>query len=873
MKKNIYTLSLLLLSISIFAQTPQAFKYQTIIRNAVGELVVNQNVGIQLSILEGSDAGTPVYTENWNVNTNQFGLVSLNVGKGTPTLGTFASINWSSNSYYLQVAADVSGGETYTVMGASQLLSVPYALYSNESANGSSQWINNASTIYYNGGNVGVGTDTPSGKLVIKADPGAAPDSTLFEVKDKDGIPIMRVTSEGVKIYVKDGAKGVAGGFAVGRYATAKAGTDTTFLLVTPDSTRVYTSPGTKGVAGGFAVGRYATAKGGVANKYFYTGIDSTRIYLKENTKGIAGGFAVGRYATAKGGGVDYFNINPSSIPDTINPSEPRILWYPAKEAFLTGRVLIESPDSVGLNSMATGFESKAIGNYSQAMGYKTVAKGLNSMAIGYKSRANGINSYAFGKNVIANDSNCFVFGNKSAAIGKGSFVFGSQDTAVGQGSLALGFQTKSLGLASFTMGAYTTAVDTLDVAMGYNTIASGGGSTAMGWNCQSRGGASLAMGDSTVAIGDAAISMGHHTVALGEFSTAMGMEAIASGNNSTAMGNQTEASGEASTSMGYLTEAIGGNSIAMGDRSVAFGDASFAMGSETHANGLFSVSIGHNTTADADASIAFGESTLAEGNASWAAGSSTHASGEASIALGFNTFAEGNASFTSGSGTHAKGEASLAFGSDSYAEGEATMAMGVGTHAVAGACMVMGGYNEPYSTLNSYDLNSYLFVIGNGTPAAGIFPEIRHNAVTVLKSGNFGINTNSPDKVLTVDGDARITGNIYYGAIGSGTTYSKPDFVFEPEYKKDFKISEIEQFIKVNKHLPWVTSAKDEKDGINMTRLSFETLEAIENQQLQIIKLNKVINEKDATINNLKKQLKNMDGRLKKIESALKSK
>jgi len=535
MKKFFYTLSLLLLGTIFFAQTPQAFKYQSIIRNGAGELVVNQNVGIQLSILEGSESGTPVYTETWNVTTNQFGLVSLNVGKGT-TSDDFSAVSWGTNSYYLQVAVDVSGGKSYTVMGASQLLSVPYALYSNESGNGTSQWLNNESTIYYNDGNVGVGTSTPSGKLVIKADPGAASDSILFEVKDKDGIPLMRITSEGVKIYVKDGTKGYAGGFAVGRYATAKGGIDTTFLLVTPDSTRVYTSPSTKGIAGGFAVGRYATAKGGATNKYFYTGIDSTRIYLNENSKGIAGGFAVGRYATAKGDGADYFNINPSTIPETIEPSEPRILWYPLKEAFLTGRVLIESPDSVGLNSMATGFESKAIGNYSQAMGYQTVSKGLNSLAIGYKSRADGLNSYAFGKEVFAKDTGSFVFGNKSAALGKGSFVFGSQDTAVGLSSMALGFQTKAIGVASFTMGAYTTAVDTLDVAMGYNTIASGGGSTAMGWDCQARGGASLAMGDSTVAIGDAAISMGHHTVASGEFSTVMGMEAIASGDNSTAI-------------------------------------------------------------------------------------------------------------------------------------------------------------------------------------------------------------------------------------------------------------------------------------------------------------------------------------------------
>jgi len=320
---------------------------------------------------------------------------------------------------------------------------------------------------------------------------------------------------------------------------------------------------------------------------------------------------------------------------------------------------------------------------------------------------------------------------------------------------------------------------------------------------------------------------------------------------------------------MGYMTEAIGTNSIAMGDRSVAWGEASFAMGSETHANGLFSVSIGHNTVADADATIAFGESTIADGLASWAAGSNTHAQGDVSMAFGFNTFAEGNASFATGSGTHAKGEASVAFGSDTYAEGEASMAFGVNTHAVAGGCLVVGGYNEPYPVLDSYDQDSYLFVIGNGTPAVGIVPEQRKNAVTVLKSGNFGINTNSPDKLLTVDGDARITGDIIYGSLTPGKN-KKLDFVFESGYKKDFKISEVEEFIKVNKHLPWVTSVKDEKEGINMTRLSFETLETIENQQLQIIELNKQLLEKDKIIRELKQEISKTNNRLKIIEEII---
>ncbi len=150
--------------------------------------------------------------------------------------------------------------------------------------------------------NVGIGTNTPKKKLVIKAENLS---DTLFEIQDKDGYPLMVITPQLTKFNFIQGAKGVSGGFAVGRYATAKGGKayqDTALLVITPDSTRIYTS-GSAVTSGGFAVGRYATAKGKTyVKKSFYTDFDSTRVYTDgTGTKGVSGGFAVGRYATAKG--------------------------------------------------------------------------------------------------------------------------------------------------------------------------------------------------------------------------------------------------------------------------------------------------------------------------------------------------------------------------------------------------------------------------------------------------------------------------------------------------------------------------------------------------------------------------------------------
>jgi hypothetical protein len=163
-------------------------------------------------------------------------------------------------------------------------------------------WKQNGSNVYLSNTeqNVGVGTITPNGKLVIKADDLKAPDDPLFEIQDNKGNPVFVVTSEGARLYINDLSKGSSGGFAVGRYGIAKGLPDTTYFMVSPDSTRVYTDD-VAGSSGGFAVGRYGIAKG-KQNYYFFTGLDSTRVYAYENMKGSSGGFAVGRYGIAKDG-------------------------------------------------------------------------------------------------------------------------------------------------------------------------------------------------------------------------------------------------------------------------------------------------------------------------------------------------------------------------------------------------------------------------------------------------------------------------------------------------------------------------------------------------------------------------------------------
>lgn len=117
------------MTVSVWAQAPQKMSYQAVVRDAGNSLVDSQAVGMRISILKGGSSGTAVYVETQTPTTNDNGLVSLEIGTGTVVSGAFATIDWSSDSYYIKTETDPTGGSTYTITGTSQLMSVPYALH------------------------------------------------------------------------------------------------------------------------------------------------------------------------------------------------------------------------------------------------------------------------------------------------------------------------------------------------------------------------------------------------------------------------------------------------------------------------------------------------------------------------------------------------------------------------------------------------------------------------------------------------------------------------------------------------------------------------------------------------------------------------
>lgn len=154
MKTKIYSIVAgLLLTISVFAQAPQKMSYQAVIRNSSNTLITSTPVGMRISILQGSSTGTAVYVETQTPSTNANGLVSLEIGTGTIVTGTFAGINWATGPYFIKTETDPTGGTAYTIVGTSQLMSVPYALFSaNAGVGGFTHYLGeafNGGIIYY----------------------------------------------------------------------------------------------------------------------------------------------------------------------------------------------------------------------------------------------------------------------------------------------------------------------------------------------------------------------------------------------------------------------------------------------------------------------------------------------------------------------------------------------------------------------------------------------------------------------------------------------------------------------------------------------------------------------------------------------------
>ena len=306
MKKIAPFLLFLVFAFSLNGQVPASFRYQAVLRDSRGNIKANTATIINIDILQGSITGTAVYSETHKITTDATGVINLDLGTGTATLGSFVAVDWSSGIYFMKTKIDG------ILMGTSQLLSVPYALYSSKAGNGFS----GSYTDLTNKPNLSIDAVK---KLTVTGTTNVM-EEALFEVKNKSGQTIFAVYNEGVRMYVDDGAaKGAKGGFAIGGFGTTK-GISQDYVIINPNQIRMYIDDNpAKGAKGGFAIGGFSGAKSTVQD-LLIVNPDSIRAYIGTNSgKGAKGGFAIGGFGLSKGSSEEYLRITRDSSRIYIN--------------------------------------------------------------------------------------------------------------------------------------------------------------------------------------------------------------------------------------------------------------------------------------------------------------------------------------------------------------------------------------------------------------------------------------------------------------------------------------------------------------------------------------------------------------------------
>jgi len=494
------------------SSVPHAIKYQTVARDGKGNVLSNQNVSFRISILQGSETGTIVYQESQASTTNQFGLSNLAIGTGSVLNGNFSDIDWGNGPYFVKMEFDQQGGTNYTLMGTSQLLSVPYSLYSENAGNVQNFPVKAALVATNVAGPI---NNPETGMLVYNtAISGNYPFDVVPGYYYNAGTPLVPNW-----VPLSSGGKSTSGPLP----PSAPDSSNTTYGGIARDGVCGGTQGSVNTCPSGLGNTGFGSNTFGVTGSTYPSGNDNSALgYKAQNSiKTASANTAIGSYASYLMTGSGNTSLGDSALygsTSSVNGTSNVALGY-------------QTLSSVSTGSQNTAGGSKALG--ANTSGFRNVAVGVRALQTNISGSSNtAVGSAALNKNTA--DANTSVgdsalysnsTGNQNAAVG---YQAGGLNTT-GSSNSATGYEA----MYNNTTGANNT----VNGSGALFTNATAIGNSAFG-NVASR----LIVGNGNTSVGDSALYGEVGFTDNGTYNVAVGFQSvfsISSGNYNTGTGTK----------------------------------------------------------------------------------------------------------------------------------------------------------------------------------------------------------------------------------------------------------------------------------------------------------------------------------------------